>query len=81
MLVRTWQDINKIFIATYYKLGDKMNENKIKYLLWCPICNKKALAPFPPIAVGIDLETLKDKGVQTVIYEQICAECFNNPDA
>jgi hypothetical protein len=58
-----------------------MNDNKIEYILWCPICDKKALAPFPPIAVGIDLETLKDKGVQTVIYEQICNECFHNKDA
>lgn len=54
---------------------------KIEYFLWCPICNKKALAPFPPIAVGIDLETLKDKDVQTVVYEQICSECFHNQDA
>ena len=58
-----------------------MNENKVKYILWCPICNKEALAPFPPIAVGIDLETLKDKPPQTVIFESICSECFHNQDA
>jgi hypothetical protein len=58
-----------------------MNDNKIEYILWCPICNKKALAPFPPIAVGIDLETLQEKEVQTVIYEQICSDCFHNQDA
>jgi hypothetical protein len=56
-----------------------MNENKINYILWCPICNKKALAPIPPIAVGISQDELKE--VQTVIYEQICAECFHNQDA
>lgn len=59
-------------------MGDKMT-TKIKYILFCPICNITIEAPFLPVAVGIDAEKLKE--VETVIYEQICLECFHNKDA
>ena len=60
----------------YNKLGDKMNEQKIKYILWCPICNKRALAPFPPIAVGIDLEALKIKVFKRLYMNKFALNVF-----
>ena len=54
-------------------------EKKITYILWCAVCNKKALAPFPPLSVAIDLEKIEKP--ETVIFEHICADCFNNQDA
>jgi hypothetical protein len=54
-------------------------EKKITYILWCAVCNKKALAPFPPLPVAIDLEKVEKP--DTIIFEHICNDCFNNQDA